>query len=96
MLSDKPLKLLAVPILDPSLHLFFSFFHRNFFVDLFFLFVFVPCALMRLVISILFRHVAYDQQPPAKRRRGLTGSIVSTAVSAALIGTAVGLTVYRL
>ncbi|KAF9068100.1 hypothetical protein BDP27DRAFT_1327936 [Rhodocollybia butyracea] len=40
--------------------------------------------------------VAHDQQPPAKRRRGLTGSIVSTAVSAALIGTAVGLTVYRL
>ncbi|KAF8993767.1 hypothetical protein BDQ17DRAFT_1431475 [Cyathus striatus] len=34
--------------------------------------------------------------PPTKRRRGLAGSIVSTAVSAALIGTAVGLTVYRL
>lgn len=34
--------------------------------------------------------------PPAKRRKGLAGSIVSTAVSAALIGTAVGLTVYRL
>ncbi|KAJ7707626.1 hypothetical protein B0H17DRAFT_1033300 [Mycena rosella] len=37
-----------------------------------------------------------DLPPPAKRRRGLAGSIVSTAVSAALIGTAVGLTVYRL
>ncbi|THH13696.1 hypothetical protein EW146_g6558 [Bondarzewia mesenterica] len=34
--------------------------------------------------------------PPAKRRRTLAGTIVSTAVSAALIGTAVGLTVYRL
>jgi hypothetical protein len=34
--------------------------------------------------------------PPTKRRRGLAGSIVSTAWSAALIGTAVGLTVYRL
>jgi hypothetical protein len=34
--------------------------------------------------------------PPAKRRRTLAGSIVSTALSAALIGTAVGLTVYRL
>lgn len=34
--------------------------------------------------------------PPAKRRRGLAGSIVSTAISAALIGTAIGLTVYRL
>ncbi|PSR80360.1 hypothetical protein PHLCEN_2v6745 [Hermanssonia centrifuga] len=34
--------------------------------------------------------------PPPKRRKTLAGSIVSTAVSAALIGTAVGLTVYRL
>lgn len=34
--------------------------------------------------------------PPAKRRKGLAGSIFSTALSAALIGTAVGLTVYRL
>ncbi|KXN81705.1 hypothetical protein AN958_03916 [Leucoagaricus sp. SymC.cos] len=34
--------------------------------------------------------------PPCKKRRGLAGSIVSTAVNAALIGTAVGLTVYRL
>lgn len=34
--------------------------------------------------------------PAAKRRRTLAGSIVSTALSAALIGTAVGLTVYRL
>lgn len=34
--------------------------------------------------------------PPAKRRRTLAGSIVSGAVNAALIGTAVGLTVYRL
>ncbi|KAI0332763.1 hypothetical protein GY45DRAFT_1395881 [Cubamyces sp. BRFM 1775] len=34
--------------------------------------------------------------PPPKRRRTLAGSIVSTALSAALIGTAVGLTVYRL
>ncbi|TFK39514.1 hypothetical protein BDQ12DRAFT_665338 [Crucibulum laeve] len=37
-----------------------------------------------------------EMPPPAKRRRGLAGQIVSTAVSAALIGTAVGLTVYRL
>ncbi|KAK0440940.1 uncharacterized protein EV420DRAFT_1341517, partial [Desarmillaria tabescens] len=34
--------------------------------------------------------------PSAKRRRGLAGTIVSTALSAALIGTAVGITVYRL
>ncbi|KAF9447269.1 hypothetical protein P691DRAFT_793636 [Macrolepiota fuliginosa MF-IS2] len=37
-----------------------------------------------------------DLAPPCKKRRGLAGSIVSTAVSAALIGTAVGLTFYRL
>ncbi|TRM65433.1 hypothetical protein BD626DRAFT_488777 [Schizophyllum amplum] len=39
---------------------------------------------------------AADLPPPPKRRRGLAGSIVSTALSAALIGTAVGLTVYRM
>ncbi|KAF8799272.1 hypothetical protein BYT27DRAFT_7228055 [Phlegmacium glaucopus] len=37
-----------------------------------------------------------EEMPPLKRRRGLAGSIISTAVSAALIGSAVGLTVYRL
>ncbi|KAJ3502183.1 hypothetical protein NLJ89_g9004 [Agrocybe chaxingu] len=37
-----------------------------------------------------------EEMPPMKKRRGLAGSIISTAVSAALIGTAVGLTVYRL
>ncbi|EAU90191.1 hypothetical protein CC1G_05729 [Coprinopsis cinerea okayama7 len=40
-------------------------------------------------------HASIDL-PPTKRRRGLAGSIVSTAWSAALIGTAVGLTVYKL
>lgn len=34
--------------------------------------------------------------PPLKKRRGLAGTIISTAVNAALIGSAVGLTVYRL
>ncbi|KAI9509682.1 hypothetical protein F5148DRAFT_1185777 [Russula earlei] len=34
--------------------------------------------------------------PPAKRRRTFAGTIVSSAVNAALIGTAVGLTVFRL
>lgn len=43
---------------------------------------------------IILLHV--DLPPPPKRRRGLAGSIVSTALNAALIGTAVGLTVYRL
>lgn len=38
----------------------------------------------------------FTELPPTKRRRTLAGSIVSTALSAALIGTAVGLTVYRL
>ncbi|EIW78940.1 hypothetical protein CONPUDRAFT_138211 [Coniophora puteana RWD-64-598 SS2] len=39
---------------------------------------------------------ALDELPPVKRRRTLAGTIVSTAVSAVLIGTAVGLTAYRL
>ncbi|KIK52305.1 hypothetical protein GYMLUDRAFT_251346 [Collybiopsis luxurians FD-317 M1] len=100
---DKLFKALPLAILGSlTIHTTFlsyiSTFDFEFFFDLFFfLFIFIPCTLMRLIISILFRHVAADeQQPPAKRRRGLAGSIVSTAVSAALIGTAVGLTVYRL
>ncbi|KAJ4470191.1 hypothetical protein J3R30DRAFT_1235671 [Lentinula aciculospora] len=48
-------------------------------------------------IPIVHEQAAVDDQlPPAKRRRTLAGSIVSTAVNAALVGTAVGLTVYRL
>jgi len=39
---------------------------------------------------------ALDELPPVKRRRTLAGTIVSTAVSAVLIGTAVGLAAYRL
>lgn len=44
----------------------------------------------------MMRELDSDDLPPTKRRRGLAGSIVSTAWSAALIGTAVGLSVYRL
>ena len=40
--------------------------------------------------------VCHVELPPTKRRRGLAGSIVSGALSAALIGAAVGVTVYRL
>lgn len=54
------------------------------------------CGLIMFALSIpLTVHVTVDLPPP-KRRRTLAGSIVSTAMSAALIGTAVGLTVYRL
>ncbi|KAF7336687.1 hypothetical protein MVEN_02103700 [Mycena venus] len=53
------------------------------------------CLFITIIITIIRRRMEY-LPPPAKRRRGLAGSIVSTAVSAALIGTAVGLTVYRL
>lgn len=49
-----------------------------------------------LMSSRVFLCLDIEMPPPAKRRRGLAGSIVSTALSAALIGTAVGLTVYRL
>ncbi|KAI9573935.1 hypothetical protein HD554DRAFT_572626 [Boletus coccyginus] len=40
--------------------------------------------------------IIHVELPPAKWRRTLAGSIVSTALSAAQIGTAFGLTVYRL
>jgi hypothetical protein len=46
-------------------------------------------------LMVISFHVCIEL-PPAKRRRTLAGSIVSGAVNAALIGTAVGLTVYRL
>ncbi len=48
-----------------------------------------------LILMLVSFHVCVDL-PPAKRRRTLAGTIVSGAVNAALIGTAVGLTVYRL
>jgi len=37
-----------------------------------------------------------EELPPAKRRKTLTDSIIGTALSAALIGTAVGMTAYRM
>lgn len=49
-----------------------------------------------MLFTCNLRFVIHVELPPAKRRRTLAGSIVSTALSAALIGTAVGLTVYRL
>lgn len=52
------------------------------------------CVLMMFTLPLTI-HVTIDLPPP-KRRKTLAGSIVSTALSAALIGTAVGLTVYRL
>ena len=52
-------------------------------------------ALLPSMRSHLNFYVSLDLPPP-KRRRTLAGSIISTALSAALIGTAVGLTVYRL
>ena len=45
---------------------------------------------------VLFMHVDMPEPPPDKDRRSLAGSIVSTAFNAALIGTAVVYTVYRL
>ncbi|KAF5351262.1 hypothetical protein D9756_008462 [Leucocoprinus leucothites] len=49
-----------------------------------------------ILIERIFLLFHIELPPPSKKRRGLAGSIVSTAVNAALIGTAVGLTVYRL
>jgi hypothetical protein len=48
-----------------------------------------------LILMILSFRV-YLELPPTKRRRTLANTIVSGALNAALIGTAVGLTVYRL
>jgi hypothetical protein len=48
-----------------------------------------------LILMLVSFHV-YIDLPPAKRRRTLAGTIFSGAVNAALIGTAVGVTVYRL
>ena len=60
-------------------------------------YVLVTVFLLVLMLCILSAsRLLPTDLPPAKRRRTLAGSIVSTAVSAALIGTAVGLTVYRL
>jgi hypothetical protein len=47
------------------------------------------------LLMVVSFHVYLDL-PPAKRRRTIAGTIVSGALNAALIGTAVGLTVYRL
>ena len=46
-------------------------------------------------LMVISFHVCIEF-PPAKRRRTLAGALVSSAVNAALIGTAVGITVYRL
>jgi len=67
--------------------------------SLFLVLIYLPLLLLYyspfwLGIDALFS--VKPELPPAKRRKGLAGSIVSTALSAALIGTAVGLTVYRL
>lgn len=48
------------------------------------------------VVQVDRRELDTNDLPPTKRRRGIAGSIVETAWSAALIGTAVGLTVYKL
>ncbi|KAG7093394.1 hypothetical protein E1B28_007075 [Marasmius oreades] len=74
---------------------FILFLHHFWFLFSAFSQLFLTCSsfFMRLLCFLINVDAL---QPPAKRRRGLAGSIVSTALSAALIGTAVGLTVYRL
>lgn len=67
--------------------------------SLFLIFIFLPLAMLyhsRFRVGIDVFLSVKSELPPAKRRKGLAGTIVSTALSAALIGTAVGLTVYRL
>jgi hypothetical protein len=60
-----------------------------------------PAQKLQIVRSIISRRtksltMSDPDLPPAKRRKGIAGSVISTAFSAALIGAAVGLTVYRL
>ena len=66
----------------------------SFLFFLFLFFIYIPFVMLYFGIDALFS--LNPELPPAKRRKGLAGSIVSTALSAALVGTAVGLTVYRL
>ena len=75
----------------PCLRSMMSCMHTRLSLDKMLAVVFVPSPMS----NTLTFHVSIDLPPP-KRRRTLAGSIVSTALSAALIGTAVGLTVYRL
>jgi hypothetical protein len=65
---------------------------RCIFFTLLYSLAFLWVSFLLMVISF---HFCLDL-PPAKRRRSLAGTIVSGALNAALIGTAVGLTVYRL
>jgi hypothetical protein len=51
--------------------------------------------LYRALAADAFAH-AHHAAPEPKRRRTLAGSLLDGALSAALVGTAVGLTVYRL
>ncbi|KAF8517915.1 hypothetical protein BU17DRAFT_33078, partial [Hysterangium stoloniferum] len=47
-------------------------------------------------LSLTYLPMSCLELPPAKRRKTLTDSIIGTALSAALIGTAVGMTAYRM
>ena len=51
---------------------------------------------LRRILMFILPILPVIDLPPAKRRKGLTSSVISTAFSAALFGAAVGLTVYRM
>ena len=51
---------------------------------------------LRRILMFILPILPVVDLPPAKRRKGLTSSVISTAFSAALFGAAVGLTVYRM
>ena len=71
----------------------------SFAFSLFLVFILLPLTMLyhsQFLFDTDILLLVKSELPPAKRRKGLAGTIVSTALSAALIGTAVGLTVYRL
>jgi hypothetical protein len=61
-----------------------------------FTFIYSLSLLWVVLILMVVSLYVYIELPPAKRRRTLASTIVSGALNAAIIGTAVGLTVYRL
>ena len=60
------------------------------------LFTLLSLLAIGLLCILTFITLTLLELPPAKRRRGLAGSVISSAFNAALIGAAVGLTVFRM
>lgn len=51
---------------------------------------------LRIIIMLTLLVIPFADLPPSKRRKGVANTVINTAFSAALVGAAVGLTVYRM